>query len=106
MSTMGRHTPCSRSSRRHRVLAQRLTRFVQQASRLLCWSLTAGMITAAADLLLVPQADWWHMLWPLPWYLTCLSAPLWATLRTHEKAAHQQAPEEDNDIPCKWEQAA
>ncbi len=46
------------------------------------------------------------MLWPLPWYLTCVSAPLWATLRAHEKAAHQQAPEEDNDIPGEWEQAA
>ncbi|MET9716867.1 hypothetical protein ABZZ46_15820 [Streptomyces rochei] len=58
MSTMGRHTPCSRSSRRHRVPAQRLTRFVQQAGRLLCWSLTAGMTTAALELLITPEAAW------------------------------------------------
>lgn len=105
MSTMGRHTPCAHPIRPH-VPAQRLTRFVQQTGRLLCWSLTAGMTTAALELLTTPKAAWWHMLWPLPWYLTCVSAPLWAALRAHEKAARQQAREEDNDIPGEWEQAA
>ncbi|MFE1013777.1 hypothetical protein ACFW4M_21080 [Streptomyces sp. NPDC058794] len=106
MSTPGRRTPCSHPSRRHRVPAQQLTRFVQQAGRLLSWSLAAGMTTAALDLLITPEAAWWHMLWPLPWYLTCASIPFWATLRAHEKAAHQQAPEKDDDVTGEWEQAA
>lgn len=106
MSTPGRRTPCSHPTRHHRVPAQRLTRSVQQAGRLLSWNLAAGMTTAATDLLLAPQTDWWHMLWPLPWYITSASIPLWTTLRAREKAAHQQSPGEDDDIHDKWDQAA
>ncbi|MEU3891890.1 hypothetical protein [Streptomyces sp. NPDC029041] len=44
------------------------------------------------------------MLWPAPWYLTGLSMPLWAVLRAREEATHQ--PDEDDDSPSRWEEAA
>ncbi|MFD0317993.1 hypothetical protein [Streptomyces flavalbus] len=72
--------------------------------RLLCWSLAAGMATAATDLLLAPRAGWWPAVWPLPWYLTGLAALTWAVLRAREKAA-QRPPEEDTH-PDHWDQAA
>jgi hypothetical protein len=62
------------------------------------------MATAAADLVLEPQAAWWTALWPIPWYLTGLSIPLWAVLRASEKAAQQ--PGKDDDFPRQWDKAA
>ncbi|MCM3298314.1 hypothetical protein [Streptomyces pseudogriseolus] len=104
MSTPGGRTPCSHPTRHHRVSAPRLTRSTQRAGRLLCWSLTAGMTTAATDILLTPQADWWQALWPAPWYLTPLAALTWAALRAHEKA--EQHPPDDDTLPDQWDQAA
>ncbi|PNV30852.1 hypothetical protein C1708_33425 [Streptomyces sp. DH-12] len=104
MSTPGGRTPCSHPTRHHRVSAPRLTRSAQRAGRLLCWSLTAGMTTAATDLLLTPQADWWQALWPAPWYLIPLAALTWAALRAHEKA--EQHPSDDDTLPDQWDQAA
>ncbi|MFI6209102.1 hypothetical protein ACIBAI_22295 [Streptomyces sp. NPDC051041] len=105
MSTPGRRTPCSPSSRRLSPTTHRTARAVQRAGRLLCWSLAAGMITAFTDLLLGPHTGWWHTLWLLPWYLTCLSVPAWAVLRAREKAAHRQTSE-DEDFHDQWDQAA
>jgi hypothetical protein len=49
------------------------------------------MTTAATDLLLAPQANWWRMLWFLPWYLTCGAALTWAVagLGGHRQTAHR-----------------
>ncbi|GGY45583.1 hypothetical protein [Streptomyces djakartensis] len=77
---------------------------VQRVGRLLCWSLAAGMLTAAADLVLDPRAAWWRSLWLLPWYLTGLSVLAWAVLRARQKAA--QRPDEEDVSPERWEQAA
>ncbi|MBQ1093708.1 hypothetical protein KBY47_32015 [Streptomyces sp. B93] len=54
---------------------------------MLCWSLTAGMLTAAADLLLTPTPSWWSKTWLLPWYAACLAALGWALARAREKRA-------------------
>ncbi|MFJ7773478.1 hypothetical protein ACIQ1J_35130 [Streptomyces sp. NPDC097107] len=104
MNALGRRMPCSRSTRRRCLLPYRLALAVQWAGRLLCWSLAAGMTTAALDLLLDPQALWWRSAWPLPWYLTCLSTLAWAVLRACEKAS-QRPPDEDT-LPEHWVQAA
>ncbi|MEU9644165.1 hypothetical protein [Streptomyces sp. NPDC048188] len=103
MSAPSRRMPCSSATRRHHVPPHRLTRSVQRAGRLLCWSLAAGMATAATDLLLAPRGDWWRVLWPLPWFLTCAAAVAWACLRAREKAANQDGEE---DVPDEWDQAA
>ncbi|MEU9632605.1 hypothetical protein AB0D89_38370 [Streptomyces luteogriseus] len=58
------------------------------------------MATAAAELVLEPQATWWNA----PWYLTGLSIPLWALLRAREKAAQQA--DGDDDFPEQLEKAA
>ncbi|MFE6284311.1 hypothetical protein [Streptomyces sp. NPDC057877] len=71
----------------------------RHAGRLLCWSLAAGMLTAATDLLLAPSPAWWHTAWPLPWYAACASAVTWAVLRSREKRAAA-------DRPPEWERAA
>ncbi|MFJ8804781.1 hypothetical protein [Streptomyces sp. NPDC102490] len=106
MSTPGRRMPCSHPTR-CRSATRRSTAAAQWAGRLLCWSLAAGMATAAADLLLAPHGTWWHALWPLPWYLTAAAALTWACLRAREKAAQRQAAEEeDDDSPDGWDQAA
>lgn len=94
MSEPGRSLPTSRSRPRRHSGPDRLVRAVRYAGRLLCWSLAAGMATAAVDLLLGPSARWWPALWPLPWYLACASLLTWAVLRAREKAA-QSPPEED-----------
>ncbi|MFE0805143.1 hypothetical protein [Streptomyces sp. NPDC058812] len=62
------------------------------------------MTTAALDLLATPQAAWWPIVWPLPWYLTCLSIPAWAILRARDKDT-QEPPGEDT-LPDHWDQAA
>ncbi|OMI91461.1 hypothetical protein BSZ07_00880 [Streptomyces sp. M1013] len=105
MSTPGRRMPCSNPTRCPPP-ARRPTRAVQWAGRVLCWSLAAGMATAAADLLLSPQGIRWHALWLLPWYLTGAAAITWACLRAREKAAHRQVSEEDDDSHGEWDQAA
>lgn len=105
MSTPGRRMPCSPATRRHSPATHRTARAVQRAGRLLCWSLAAGMTAAATDLLLAPRTDWWHMLWPLPSYLTCTAALTWAILRAREKAAHRQTSA-DEDFHGQWDQAA
>ncbi|MFB7090474.1 hypothetical protein [Streptomyces sp. NPDC056296] len=104
MNALGRRMPCSSSTRRHSPAAHRLTRAVQWAGRLLCWSLAVGMTTTATELLLAPQAAWWPAVWPLPWYLTCLSTLAWTVLRACEKAS-QRPPDEDT-LPDHWDQAA
>ncbi|MGW6220339.1 hypothetical protein ACWF8U_10740 [Streptomyces olivaceus] len=102
MDAPGRRTPrCSRSTGRP---ARRITRAVQYAGRLLCWSLAAGMATAAIQLLFAPRADWWAFCWPLPWYLTCLSALAWAVLRAREKGS--QGPPDEEPLPDPWDRAA
>ncbi|WP_395575759.1 hypothetical protein [Streptomyces sp. BK79] len=103
MSPPGRRVPCSRPACRHSP-AHRPTLAVQWAGRLLCWSLAAGMTTAATDLVLAPRGMMWHVLWPLPWYLTAASVPAWAILRAREKAT-RDAPEED-PLRDSWDQAA
>ncbi|WP_121745062.1 hypothetical protein [Streptomyces sp. E2N166] len=104
MNALGRRMSCSSPSRRPSPATHRTTRAVQRAGRLLCWTLAAGMATATTDLLLAPQAPWWHIVWPLPWYLTCLAIPAWALLRIREKAS-QRPPDEDT-LPGSWDQAA
>ncbi|MFE6336205.1 hypothetical protein ACFVOK_23820 [Streptomyces sp. NPDC057798] len=102
MRTPGRRLPAYSPTRP--CHQNRLTRAVQWTGRLLCWSLAAGMTTAATELLFAPQASWWPALWPLPWYLTCVTALTWAILRAREKAA-QHPPEEDT-LPDQRDQAA
>ncbi|MEW2266065.1 hypothetical protein ACGF5T_30815 [Streptomyces sp. NPDC047853] len=102
MNALGRRMPCSSTARR--PTAHRTARATQWAGRLLCWTLAAGMITAAADLLLAPRAPWWGALWPVPWYLTGLSLAAWAVLRAREKAT--QRPPDEEHLPDNWDQAA
>ncbi|MFE1585358.1 hypothetical protein ACFW6Q_06645 [Streptomyces sp. NPDC058737] len=104
MNAPGRRMPCSRSTHHHSPAPRRLTLAVRWAGRLLCWSLAAGMTTAALDLLATPQAAWWPTVWPLPWYLTGLSIPAWAILRAREKAT--QDPPDEETRPDHWDRAA
>ncbi|WP_055694520.1 hypothetical protein [Streptomyces prasinopilosus] len=104
MSEPGRSLPTRRSRPRCRTGPERLTRAVRYAGRLLCWSLAAGMASAAADLLLEPSARWWPVLWPVPWYLTGVSLLAWAGLRAREKAA--QFPPEEDESREHWGRAA
>ncbi|MER7780499.1 hypothetical protein ABTZ21_36880 [Streptomyces sp. NPDC096191] len=104
MSSPGRRLPAFCAARRRHRPHNRLTRAVRYAGRLLCWSLAAGMTTAATELLLTPQADWWQALWPAPWYLTPLAALTWAVLRAREKA--EQHPPDEDTLPEHWDQAA
>ena len=78
-------------------------RAVRYAGRLLCWNLAVGMVTAAVGAS-DPHARWWHLAWPLPWYLTCASAVTWGVLRVHEKA--DSSPPGEEEPPREWEQAA
>jgi hypothetical protein len=96
--------PASCPSRPHHRSPTRLTLAVQNTGRLLCWSLAAGMTTAAIEALLAPPAGWWHTPWPLPWYLTCLSIPAWSILRIYEKTT--QRPPGLDTAPDHYEQAA
>ncbi|MFJ8596548.1 hypothetical protein [Streptomyces sp. NPDC093598] len=100
MSEPGRTLP---SSLTHPA-SDRLTRGVQHAGHLTCWSLATGMATAATDLILEPQTTWWTALWLIPWYLTGLAIPLWALLRAREKAAQQS--DHDDAPPRHWDKAA
>ncbi|MFC8851521.1 hypothetical protein ACFT5D_00445 [Streptomyces sp. NPDC057144] len=104
MNALGRRMPCSRTTRHHSPASHRPTLAARWAGRLLCWSLAAGMTTAALDLLVTPQAAWWHTFWPLPWYLTGLSIPAWAILRAREKAT--QDPPDEETRPDHWGRAA
>ncbi|KOG43134.1 hypothetical protein [Streptomyces resistomycificus] len=82
-----------------------IPRAVRHTGRVLCWSLALGMITAAVGAThLAPHAHWWHVAWPLPWYLTGASAVAWGVLRVHEKAGF--APPTEEEPPREWEQAA
>jgi hypothetical protein len=82
-----------------------LSRAVRHAGRLLCWSLAAGMTTAAVDVTAAPEIAWWHLVWPLPWYLTCLSALAWALLRAREKG-YGNPPTGEDEPESEWERAA
>ncbi|MFJ8150321.1 hypothetical protein ACIQ6R_35595 [Streptomyces sp. NPDC096048] len=104
MNALGRRMPCSSPTRRHSPTTPWITRAVQRTGRLLCWTLAAGMTTAALDLALAPRAPWWSCVWPLPWYLTSLAVPAWAMLRAREKAI--QPPPEEDTIPEDWDRAA
>ncbi|MGW8066562.1 hypothetical protein ACVV2G_30825 [Streptomyces ziwulingensis] len=104
MNAPGRRMPCSSPTRRHSPAPHRTTRAVQRTGRLLCWSLAAGMTTAATDLLLAPRTPWWDTAWPLPWYLTCLSLPAWTVLRAREKAARRASDEDPSQDG--WDRAA
>ncbi|MEU9325372.1 hypothetical protein AB0D91_16445 [Streptomyces canus] len=82
---------------------------VRWAGRLLCWSLGAGMATAAVDLTVAPRASWWRILWTLPWYTTASSALLWAVLRAREKYVLSDGdddPQTDEEVHAEWDQAA
>ncbi|MFI5677837.1 hypothetical protein [Streptomyces cellulosae] len=87
-----------------------LTRAVRHLGRLLCWSLGAGMATAAVDITVAPSAPWWHILWPLPWYATCASVLGWALLRAREKSLSGRDGDDDpgnyEDVYAEWDQAA
>ncbi|GGW78366.1 hypothetical protein [Streptomyces lomondensis] len=76
---------------------------VQLSARLLCWSLAAAMISAAADAFLDPRADWWGVVWPLPWWLFGAAALAWTVLRAREKA---DRPPPHGIARSDWEQAA
>ncbi|AKZ53098.1 hypothetical protein SAM23877_7621 [Streptomyces ambofaciens ATCC 23877] len=104
MNALGRRMPCSSPSRHPSPATHRTTRAVQRTGRLLCWSLAAGMTTAATDLLLEPQAPWWGTVWLLPWYLTCLAIPAWAVLRAREKTTRGTPGQHDTHDD--WDQAA
>lgn len=60
-------------------------RAARWAGRLLCWSLGAGMATAAVEAVVEPDEEWWQTVWPLPWYLVPVCAVSWAALRIREK---------------------
>jgi hypothetical protein len=82
---------------------------VRWAGRLLCWSLGAGMATAAVDLTVAPRASRWQTLWPLPWYTTAASALLWAVLRAREKyvlSSGDDDPQTNEEVYAEWDQAA
>ncbi|MEZ3182582.1 hypothetical protein KYY02_29150 [Streptomyces pimonensis] len=104
MSEPGRALPFCRSRTRRPTTPNRFTGPVRWAGRLLCWNLAVGMAVAAADLLLAPSAGRWSVLWPLPWYLTCVSLLVWAVLRACEKAAHR--PPDEEELPGAWDTAA
>ncbi|MFE6096937.1 hypothetical protein ACFQ7M_33890 [Streptomyces massasporeus] len=76
---------------------------VQLSGRLLCWSLAAAMVSAAADASLHPHLSWWGAAWPLPWWSACLAALAWTVLRAYEKA-HRMPPQDS--ARSDWEQAA
>ncbi|MEU6470549.1 hypothetical protein ABZ927_37850 [Streptomyces massasporeus] len=76
---------------------------VQLSGRLLCWSLAAAMVSAAADASLHPHLSWWGAVWPLPWWSACLAALAWTVLRAYEKA-HRMPPQDS--ARSDWEQAA
>jgi hypothetical protein len=82
---------------------------VRRAGRLLCWSLGAGMATAAIDFTVAPRASRWPALWPLPWYTTAASALLWAVLRAREKyvlSSGDDDPQTNEEVYAEWDQAA
>ncbi|MGW3862983.1 hypothetical protein ACWEDZ_16025 [Streptomyces sp. NPDC005047] len=106
MTVPGRRRACPHPTRGRRAYTDRTGRAVQWAGRLLCWSLATGMASAATEALLHPETDWWPLLWPLPWYLTPVTALTWGILRLREKSAHRQ-PEDHNDLQAeKYGQAA
>ncbi|GAA2270645.1 hypothetical protein GCM10010145_01370 [Streptomyces ruber] len=86
--------------------AHRLGRSVRTSGRLLRWSLAGGMTTAAVDVVLAPGFRAWPVLWPLPWYLTCVCAVTWAVLRAREKAALRESAAEEQWHGQEWDRAA
>lgn len=76
---------------------------VSLAGRLLCWSLSAAMATAAVEALLGPRPRWWGALWALPWWLTGAAVLGWIVLRAREKAARRPPR---GSVRGDWEQAA
>ncbi|MEU0196734.1 MULTISPECIES: hypothetical protein [unclassified Streptomyces] len=76
---------------------------VQLSARLLCWSLAAAMISAAADAFVHPQVGWWGAVWTLPWWLFGATALAWIVLRAREKA---DSPPPPDCARSDWEQAA
>ncbi|MFJ5993639.1 hypothetical protein [Streptomyces sp. NPDC092370] len=77
---------------------------VQLSGRLLCWSLAAAMASAAADAFLDPRADWWGVVWPVPWWLVGASTLAWTVLRAREKAHRPPPPQ--GSVRGDWERAA
>ncbi|MFV0136192.1 hypothetical protein ACLGIH_23800 [Streptomyces sp. HMX87] len=100
-------TPACRARNRNRTAHRWLTLAVQITGRMLCWNLAIGMAAAATNVLATPQAGWWPYTWPVPWYLTCLSALAWAMLRAREKnTARPPAEEDDDSLQEEWRKAA
>ncbi|WP_344599335.1 hypothetical protein [Streptomyces glaucus] len=89
-----------------RALPMVRSRAARFAERLLCWSLAAGMVTAAVDAVFEPPARWWHTAWPLPWWLTGASVLAWVVLRAREKAARSSPADEVEEVPGDWGRAA
>ncbi|MHC3471414.1 hypothetical protein ACYF6T_22345 [Streptomyces sp. 7R007] len=82
-------------------------RAVRHVGRALCAALATAMTTAAVDIVATPAARWWPYAWPVPWYLTGVSAVAWALLRAREKAATR--PPEGGDEQARqddWRTAA
>ncbi|MGA5202312.1 hypothetical protein [Streptomyces variegatus] len=76
---------------------------VRLSGRLLCWSLAAAMASAAVDAFLGPPVRWWGVVWPLPWWLTGVTALAWSVLRAREKA---DRPPPHDSVRGDWERAA
>ncbi|OIJ66244.1 hypothetical protein [Streptomyces mangrovisoli] len=79
---------------------------VRWAGRLLCWTLAAGMLTAAVQAGLRPGAGWWRALWTLPWWLAACSVMLWAGLRAAEKRRLRLARAADEGVPADYDRIA
>ncbi|MGW7267726.1 hypothetical protein [Streptomyces sp. NPDC054842] len=82
-----------------------LSAAVRWAGGLLCWTLAAAMMGAAAETVLQPTADWWGTVWRVPWCLTPVWAVAWAVLRQREKSAAGRR-ELDEDVPEEFGEAA
>lgn len=96
--------PCSSSVSPRSGAPRRITLLLRYSGRALCWSLAAGMTSAALDLALDPQDRRWHATWALPWYLTCACALVWAALRAREKGT--QTPPDEDGLRDNWDRAA
>ncbi|MFJ3222523.1 hypothetical protein ACIPJS_04050 [Streptomyces sp. NPDC086783] len=81
-----------------------LSEAVRWAGRLLCWTLAAAMLGAAAEAVLQPTSGWWGVLWRVPWCLTPVWGLTWAVLRKREKSAAGR--DRDEEVPEEFGEAA